>query len=86
MAGKCLHFQRAQLAMPPRCGNKQFQLCSEETPGHRDVIDFSRVRILFQFGFTRNQTNTTVLCTVVHILKLRLTSVKFGWGTRFRDI
>lgn len=71
MMGKCLYFQRAQLATSPCCRKKSFQVCSEETPGQREVIDFSRVRIsVFQFGFTRNENTTTVLCVHVHILNL----------------
>lgn len=32
------------------------------------MIDFRRVRISFPFGFSRNQTNTAVLCVLVSIL------------------
>lgn len=46
------------------------------------MIDFSRVRILFQFGLTRNQTNTTVLCVLVHILNLgaNFSKIRLGGG------
>lgn len=46
------------------------------------MIDFSRVRILFQFGLTRNQTNTTVLCVLVHILNLgaNFSQIRLGGG------
>lgn len=69
MMGKGLPFQRAQLATSPY-GKKTFWVCSEETPGLTDMIDFSTVRISVRFGFTRNQTSTTVVCVHVHVVNL----------------